>query len=123
MRLLLDTHVVIWAITTPRKLSCEAQRYMERAEAIYVSAVSIFEIAVKESSRKLDVKIDEMLDGVAAANAIELPITWAHARRAYDIGHPDPFDRLLIAQAEIEPLYLLTVDDKLAGFSRMVVTV
>lgn len=123
MRLLLDTHMVIWAIDDTRRLPHAARRHIERAEAVYVSAVSIFEIAIKASNDRLDVKMDGLLDRVAAANAIELPATWAHAQRACDIGHPDPFDRLLVAQAEVEPLHFLTVDEKLAEFSRMVLLV
>ena len=60
---------------------------------------------------------------LAAANAIELPVTWEHARRAHDVGHPDPFDGLLMAQAEIEPLHFLTVGEELAPYSRMVLAV
>ena len=54
-----------------------------------------------------------------------MPITWAHARRSYDIAaaHPDPFDRLLLAQAICEPLHLLTSDGQLAQYSKLVVTV
>ena len=64
------------------------------------------------------------LDGPPRGGKFEpLPVTWAHALRAHDFNHPDPFDRLLIAQAESEPLHFLTVDDRLAAFSRMVVTV
>jgi hypothetical protein len=59
----------------------------------------------------------------AAANFESLPVTCAHGQRAHDIGHPDPFDSLLIAQADVEPLNFLTVEEKLAEFSRMVVMV
>lgn len=124
VRLLLDTRMVIWALNDDtRKLSREARRYIERAEAIYVSAASIFEIAIKVSNDKLDVEMDGLLYRVAAANAIELPVTWAHAQRAWDFSHPDPFDRLLIAQAEVEPLHFLTADEKLAELSSLVLLV
>jgi PIN domain nuclease of toxin-antitoxin system len=64
-----------------------------------------------------------LTERLAAVNFEPLPVTWAHAQRAHDIGHPDPFDRLLIVQAEVEPLHFPTVEEKLAEFSRMVVTV
>jgi PIN domain nuclease of toxin-antitoxin system len=125
MRLLLDRNVVI-RLTQAGQFDRAAQRIIERSTAIYVSAVSIWEIAIKSSVGKLDLDMSRLEAGVLAAGAEPLPVTWAHARRSYDIAvaHPDPFDRLLLAQAVSEPLHLLTSDERLAQYSReLVITV
>jgi len=95
------------------------RRIIGNAAAIYVSAVSIWEIAIKLSARKLDLAIEGLEDRLLDTGIEPLPITWTHARRAYDIAsfHPDPFDRLLLAQAVCEPLHLLTSDRRLAQYA------
>ena len=123
VRLLIDTHMVIWTLEDSRRMPREGRRLIHDADIVYVSAASVFEIAIKTSNSKLAIRIDGLAERLAAANFETLPVTWAHAQRAHDIDHPDPFDRLLIAQADVEPLHLLTVEEKLAEFSRMVVTV
>jgi PIN domain nuclease of toxin-antitoxin system len=108
-----------------RRIDGKARRILEEATAVYVSAASIWEIAVKASARKLDVDIGRLEAGLLEAGIEPLPITWTHARRSYEIAaaHPDPFDRLLLAQAVCEPLHLLTSDGQLAQYSELVVTV
>jgi PIN domain nuclease of toxin-antitoxin system len=123
VRLLIDTHMVIWTLEDSRRMPREGRRLIHDADIVYVSAASVFEIAIKTSNSKLAIRIDGLTERLAAANFEPLPVTWAHAQRAHDIGYPDPFDRLLIAQADVEPLHFLTVEEKLAEFSRMVVTV
>lgn len=123
VRLLIDTHMVIWTLEDSRRMPREGRRLIHDADIVYVSAASVFEIAIKTSNSKLAIRIDGLTERLAAANFEPLHVTWAHAQRARDIGHPDPFDRLLIAQADVEPLHFLTVEEKLAEFSRMVVTV
>jgi PIN domain nuclease of toxin-antitoxin system len=125
MRLLLDTNIVIRLRQDARQIDGTSRRIIENATAVYVSAASIWEIAIKASARKLDIDLDRLEGGLLEAGIKPLPITWTHARRARDIAssHPDPFDRLLLAQAVCEPLHLLTSDERLAQFgSGLVIT-
>ena len=124
MRLLLDTNMVIRLRQGARQIDSKTRRIIENASVVYVSAASIWEIAIKASVRRLDIDIGRLETGLFEAGIEPLPITWTHARRAYDIAvaHPDPFDRLLLAQAVCEPLHLLTSDARLAQYSELVVT-
>jgi PIN domain nuclease of toxin-antitoxin system len=127
MKLLLDTHMVIWAMFEHTKLPAAARRRIANASAIYVSAVSLWEIGMKVSAGKLrlPVSMDDLEARLEAANALPLALTWSHAVRAHDVAafHPDPFDRLLLAQAVSEPLHLLTADGALKDYSSLVITV
>jgi PIN domain nuclease of toxin-antitoxin system len=125
VRLLLDTNIVIRLRQDARQIDSKTRRIVENAAAVYVSAASIWEIAIKASARKLDIDLGRLEAGLVKAGIEPLPITWTHARRAYDIApaHPDPFDRLLLAQAICEPLNFLTSDGQLAQYSELVVTV
>jgi PIN domain nuclease of toxin-antitoxin system len=125
MRLLLDTNIVIRLRHDALHIDRKTHRVMENAVAIYVSAASIWEIVIKVSARGLAIDIAGIEAGLLDAGVMPLPITWAHARRAHDIAaaHPDPFDRLLLAQAACEPLHLLTSDHGLAQYSDLVITV
>jgi PIN domain nuclease of toxin-antitoxin system len=111
VRLLLDTHVLIWLMNADAKLTPRMRDAIRNAEEIHVSAVSIFEIAVKSALGKLSV-IGDIEARALDADCLPLPVTWAHGR---DVGnlpfhHHDPFDRLLIAQARVEGLVLATAD-------------
>jgi PIN domain nuclease of toxin-antitoxin system len=118
MNLLLDTHMVLWTAFWPGRIPRRAVEAIERADAIYVSSVSIFEIAIKASIGKLKIPFQGLEGKLAAAGARQISLTWEHALRSHDIAatHPDPFDRLLLAQAIVEPLYLLTADESLAQY-------
>jgi PIN domain nuclease of toxin-antitoxin system len=123
MRLLLDTNIVIRLRQDERRIDRKTRRIIENASAVYVSAASVWEIAIKTSARKLNVDLAGLEAGLLAAGILPLQITWAHARKAHDVasGHADPFDRLLLAQAVCEPLHLLTSDERLAQYSRELV--
>ena len=125
MRLLLDTQMVIWTADTGRRIPREGRRLIENAEAVFVSAASLFEISMKASSGKLKVDMAMLEESIDRAGFNPLPITWVHAIRAYGVAsdHPDPFDRLLLAQAVTEPLHLLTTDEALIPYSDLVVAV
>ena len=125
MRLLLDTHIYIWAVMGNRRLSANARKMILDADDVYVSAASIWEAAIKARLGKLDADPDLLASEIAPSGFIELPVRAAHAamvRKLPDI-HRDPFDRLLIAQALVEPLRLLTSDESLAAYSDLVVLV
>jgi PIN domain nuclease of toxin-antitoxin system len=122
MRLLLETHVFLWAITDSRKLNRAARQAMLAAEEVHVSAASIWEIAIKAGLRRLGGDAQAMLDAIAASGFRELAVSGRHAAAVQGLPshHGDPFDRLLIAQAIVEPLHLLTADPVLARYSELV---
>ena len=122
MRLLLDTHILIWLMGSSRKLSFAAQRLIVNPRnEIFFSAASIFEIGTKRASghrRAPDVAADRVLGLAERAGYLSLPITAAHAVAVETIAsfHSDPFDRLLLAQAQVEDLRLVTHDEVLASY-------
>jgi PIN domain nuclease of toxin-antitoxin system len=123
VNLLLDTQIAIWFATDSPKLPKAALDLMERADTLSISAASIWEIALK--SRKLKVDVARIVERFAEAGILALPITWEHAVRSCDVAtaHPDPFDRLLLAQAIDEPMHLVTADESLAQYSDNVIEV
>lgn len=114
MRLLLDTHALLWALSASPKLSARARAaFVDEDSEMIISAVSAFEITTKHRLGKLPefdwiaARFPEALDSLAYT---PLPITMAHAARAGALPHPhrDPFDRILIAQALLEGLTLVS---------------
>ncbi|MGE4243287.1 type II toxin-antitoxin system VapC family toxin [Ramlibacter sp.] len=125
MRVLLDTHIFLWAVAGSRKLPVAARRLMDSADEVHVSAASIWEIAIKANLGKLKVDPLQLAESIEASGFLELPITAVHAAAVSRLGqlHGDPFDRLLIAQATMEPLRLITADEQLPQYSDLVVLV
>jgi PIN domain nuclease of toxin-antitoxin system len=125
MRLLLDTHIYIWAVMDNRKLTKAARKIILDADDVFVSAASIWEAAIKAALGKLDADVNLLVSEIASSGFIELPVRAAHAAMVRNLPniHRDPFDRLLIAQAVSEPLRLITSDDHLAAYSDLVITV
>ncbi len=123
MNLLLDTQIAIWLAANSPKLPRAALDAMDRARALYLSAASIWEMALKSSKLRIDVA--RLAERFAEAGILALPVTWEHAVRSGEIAaaHPDPFDRLLLAQAMHEPMHLLTSDAALARYSDNVIEV
>lgn len=116
---MLNTHVLIWALENSPRLGASARNLLRDAEnEHWVSAASIWEIAIKASIRKLTLSrpLREIEKGIQAAGLRILDITIRHAAAVPDVKltHSDPFDRLLLAQCEIETLRLLTADKGLA---------
>lgn len=122
MRLLLDTHVFLWAVAGNAALKATARRTIEEADAVYVSAASIWEIAIKRQLGKIEGDVDALASAIDESGFIELPVRGAHAARVAQLPtlHSDPFDRLLVAQAMVEPLRLLTADKALRPYSELV---
>ena len=118
MRILLDTHLVLWWLANRRSLSKTARELIGDPEnAVFVSAVSLWEIWLKESLGKLRVPAD--FEAALAAESFErLPLTAAQTRHVARLPwhHRDPFDRMLVAQARAENLTLLTADRALAAY-------
>ena len=122
MKLLLDTHVFLWAVLEPRLLSAKIRRLLEDpTTGIVVSAASAWEIATKFRLGKLPGAAAVVADYAAAIRGMQaqrLAIRDNHALRAGSLrqAHRDPFDRLLVAQAEIEELVLVSKDRALRQF-------
>lgn len=121
MRLLLDTHVLLWAVASSRRLSKEARSLIaDPANDVFYSAAGVWEIAIKSALRRSDFRID--VDTFAAAlpeaGLTELPIRAIHAVAVGKLPdvHRDPFDRMLVAQALTEPLVLVTNDPVLTKY-------
>ena len=121
MNLLLDTHVLLWAADASPRLPADARALIEDPEnELVFSAASLWEVAIKRGIRREEFSADPRLlrRGLLENGYVELPVTGAHAA-AVDLLppiHKDPFDRILIAQAQIEGLTLLTADEVVARY-------
>ena len=112
MKLLLDTHVLLWAMQDSRQLSRVARKRIGAAEAAYVSAASLWEIAIKAALGKLSIDSEVLEEQLSVSGLQQLPITWQHTVqvRKLPMHHRDPFDRMLVAQARRLALTLATAD-------------
>lgn len=118
MKLILDTHILLWWWDDSPKLPQEARDLIADLDnEVFVSAVSIAEIAVKKSIGRLEVD-DDFAHGIEADGFTELPLSAAHGGRLAQLPllHRDPFDRMLVVQAQDEDATLLTVDDKVRQY-------
>lgn len=122
MRLLLDTQIYLWYLADSPKLSRRARQVIGEADAVLVSAASIWEAAIKIGIGRLRVAAPELVAGIEASGFVELPVTARHAVAvaALALHHRDPFDRLLIAQALAEPARLLSADPMLKRYADLV---
>lgn len=125
MRLLVDTHLLLWAAARSRRLPKEARRLLEDpANEVLFSAASLWEVVIKAALRKPDFKLDIALlrPALAEMGFLELAISGAHTERLASLPpiHKDPFDRMLVAQSLAESLVLLTNDGVLAGYGDVV---
>jgi PIN domain nuclease of toxin-antitoxin system len=128
MILLLDTHLLLWTAGVPGRLSVKARELLEDAEnQLVFSAVSLWEIAIKRSQGRDDFRVDPR---VLRRNLLdngygELAISSAHAIATESLPalHRDPFDRMLLAQAQVEGITLLTADAQVAQYPGSVLKV
>ena len=122
MRILLDTHVFIWAVTDSRRLRAPARALLSGADEVWVSAASIWEIAIKARIGKIAGDATALSHAIGQSGFRELPVSARHAAgvATLPLHHGDPFDRLLLAQAACEPLQLVTADSALAAYGPIV---
>jgi len=125
MRLLLDTHVLIWWLHRPTRLDPVTFALLEdTANDVLFSAASIWEIAIKASLGRADFTLrpDAVAQAACDSGFIEHPVSADHAARvaSLPLHHRDPFDRLLVAQAMAGPLRLYTADPLLQPYSELV---
>jgi PIN domain nuclease of toxin-antitoxin system len=118
VNLLLDTHVFVWWNYAARELGREAREAISDPEnQVFISAVSVWEIAMKRRAGRL--QFSESPSGaIARGGFFPLPISPAHAERVAELPllHRDPFDRMLVAQAQLESLTLVTADARIAAY-------
>jgi PIN domain nuclease of toxin-antitoxin system len=118
MKILLDTHVILWWYAMPKLLSPEARELIEDTQnSLFASAVATWELCIKRMLGKISFP-DRLLDKMAI-DMIELPVSSQHAREIVNLEkiHKDPFDRLLIAQARVDDLPLMTRDKTIKKYS------
>lgn len=120
MRFIVDTHVLIWALEGSKKLSKKARELLvDPDNEHWVSAASVWEIAIKSALGKLvlALPLSDLEEGIVSAGFHILDISVRHAAAVADIAipHNDPFDRMLLAQCEVETLRLMSTDRKLAN--------
>jgi PIN domain nuclease of toxin-antitoxin system len=122
MRLLLVTHIFLWAAVGSASLKAGARRMIREADAVFVSAASLWEIAIKARLGKLQADPDALVAAIDDSGFIELPVRAIHAAGVAKLPglHKDPFDRLLIAQSMAEPLRFLTADTALKAYGDLV---
>ena len=121
MKLLLDTHVLLWAAGEPEKLSARARKLLDAPEsALVFSAASLWEIAIKKTIGRKDFKVDARLLRKALLDNgySELAVSGEHAVAVESLPpiHKDPFDRILVAQTQSEGMTLVTADATLARY-------
>lgn len=128
MTFLLDTHILLWAAARNEMMSARAEEIIRDETAILVfSAASIWEIAIKRGLDRSDFRADPaaMRAGLIANGYQELAIDSRHAAAVLALPrlHADPFDRILVAQAQIEGMRLITMDAKVAAYGSWVESV
>jgi PIN domain nuclease of toxin-antitoxin system len=125
MRFLLDTHLLLWALNDPDRLSSATRDAIESPDNdVLFSTASIWEVAIKTRLGRPDftVRAERIATEALARGFAELLIRWQSASVVADLPmhHRDPFDRIIVAQAVTEPIHLYTVDRKLVPYSAMV---
>lgn len=122
MNLLLDTHVALWWFAGGEQLSATTVDAIRRAPIVYVSAASAWEVAIKSALGKLTLPAP-FEEGVEQSKLTRLPISFAHAAAVGSLPqhHADPFDRMLIAQAIVENLSIVTHDEHFRSYGRPVI--
>ena len=118
MRLLLDTSTLLWWLDDDKRLGAAARAAIADPESeVFVSAASAWEISVKRAGGKLDTPFD-IASALARNHFAELPIEVTHAVAAGELPshHRDPFDRMLVAQAQIDNLTIVAADAEIAKY-------
>ena len=118
MKILLDTHLVLWWLADDRRLSAKARQLIaDPVNVVIVSAATAWEVALKQALGKLRIE-GEFEQAVREQGFDMLPVSFAHAAELRQLPaiHRDPFDRMLVAQARVEQLHLLTIDPQVLKY-------
>ena len=119
MRYLLDTHVVLWLFAEPEKIPARVIEALEDSgNTVLVSVATAWEVANKIGNGKLGVSVDEFLGELKKQPFEILPVELRHVRELANLAtiHRDPFDRILIAQAVVDQLVIISVDEKFGKY-------
>ena len=119
MRILLDTHALLWALAAPGRLPAGVRYAVQTAENdVYASVASAWDIAIKVALRRLDFDVPSMENMLAASGIQTLGISFQHTARVAELPphHRDPFDRMLVAQALCESMILISRDRELGRY-------
>ncbi len=124
MKLLLDTHLLLWAAGFPDRMSPEARKLIEDPDnELFFSAASLWEVAIKAGLGRADFRVDanRLRRGLLINSYRELAVTGEHALAVAGLPtiHKDPFDRMLVAQSLVEDITLLTADPLVARYPRV----
>lgn len=122
MRILLDTHIVLWVLAGSSRINLIRETILADENDIYVSTASWWELAIKIGVGKFNGKLSEIRNATLNSGFVELPVTGEHTESVLKLPpiHKDPFDRMLIAQAISEPMRIITADGKLESYSELV---
>jgi PIN domain nuclease of toxin-antitoxin system len=122
VNLLLDTPIYLWWLIDSPALPKQAHRMIEDADQVFVSVVSFWEAGIKWRAGKLPVAPEVLVEGINQNGLITLPMNLAHTLQLSQLPdhHRDPFDRMLVAQAMAEPMFLLTSNRALADYGDLV---
>lgn len=119
MKLLIDTHILLWVVENDLRLKKEIRKKIDEAEVVYVSMASIWEIAIKVNLDKLKfIDFENIVETLESFGFEILSLKCEHLLcfAKLPLLHRDPFDRMLIAQAKSEPLILITEDKHIQGY-------
>lgn len=122
MRVLLDTHVLLWVLADSPQINQVKPLILSNETEVYISTASWWELAIKIGIGKIDVDLNMLRTASAESGFIDLPILGAHTQTLLNLPmlHRDPFDRMLVAQAISEPMRLLTNDSALSEYSSLI---
>jgi PIN domain nuclease of toxin-antitoxin system len=122
VKLLLDTHIYLWWLIDSPALPKQAHQMIQDADQVFVSVVSFWEAGITWRTGKLPVSPEVMAEGMALNGLMTLPVNLAHTLQLSQLPdhHRDPFDRMLVAQAMAEPMFLVTSDRALAAYGDLV---
>lgn len=114
-KILLDSHVFLWLLYKPQNISKATEKAIQSADYVGVSAITLWELAIKHKAGKLRFSTDDLLSGI---EILGLPLLLCQPKhiatyKGINLPHKDPFDAMLIAQAKAEGLALLTADNQL----------
>ena len=118
MKVLLDSHVFLWALNNPELIGSKSIAILQDSDTqLFISAVSVWELGLKYKKGKQPYSITELLDAVQDLNATFLKLEKHHLKKfeSIDLEHKDPFDMLLVAQSEAEFSIFMTVDKSILG--------
>ena len=118
VRFLLDTHTLLWSLSDPELLSAESRVVLEESEnSVYVSIASLWECAIKSSIGKLSIPNDFFAVATASFSLAPIEVPHIEAFRILPLHHRDPFDRILVSQALVDDLILMTRDTDIGSYN------